>query len=552
MSTAVVGIAGTASAAPWEMPAAPFTFSTEIGADVDYVGSYLEIQSDTPCTITWQLDGAAGGAGKNGTSQAVPGSQGGRYVVTTDADDTNVFQLYPGTAGTDAPLDGGTSGHGGTNGAEYADGQNGTYDGSTYGGGGGAASIVTLGGEPFLGAFGGDGGLVRNQDGFDGGVGGLDNEYLDESGSIDVDGSGTAETQDGVISGAVTCTTEEPTPVLATAPGAPALQDYPEVGDGTAKVRFTPGANSNVGGISWKYQLDGGAWTAFTPGYTNNDDLTLSLSALTNLKTYQVAVRGVVDGVEGAPSAAVSFTPFRPVDAPASVSATVGVSSVRISWTPAVDASGTVKYTAFATPEGAQSSSETVECTTADASATSCVVGVKPGRTYWYGVVGVDAGNNEGEFLSAEGATAVVPGPTAAASLPKADGTLTSNATNGRAAAGGQVTISGTGFLPGSTVALVVYSTPVNLGEAVVLADGTFSATVTLPKNMVDGTHHLVATGVDANGNTRNLVVEVTVSGGTAVLASTGFSALPYAGAGALALLAGGGFLVAARRRTAA
>jgi hypothetical protein len=92
--------------------------------------------------------------------------------------------------------------------------------------------------------------------------------------------------------------------------------------------------------------------------------------------------------------------------------------------------------------------------------------------------------------------------------------------------AGAQVTISGTGFLPGSTVELVVYSTPVKLGTAVVLAEGTFSAAVTVPANLTNGIHHLVATGVDVNGNVRNLVVEVTVSGGTAVLALTGFSAL--------------------------
>ena len=75
---------------------------------------------------------------------------------------------------------------------------------------------------------------------------------------------------------------------------------------------------------------------------------------------------------------------------------------------------------------------------------------------------------------------------------------------------------------------------------------------MTLPQSLEKGVHHLVATGVDVNGNVRNLVVEVTVSGGTAVLAVTGFSALPYAGAGALALLAGGGLLVVSRRRQAA
>ncbi|SDY39750.1 hypothetical protein SAMN05661080_03352 [Modestobacter sp. DSM 44400] len=71
---------------------------------------------------------------------------------------------------------------------------------------------------------------------------------------------------------------------------------------------------------------------------------------------------------------------------------------------------------------------------------------------------------------------------------------------------------------------------------------------------LANGTHHLVAAGVDVNGDPRYLVTEVPVSGGTAVvtaagLAYTGFTPLPFIGAGALALLAGAGLLVASRRR---
>ena len=50
---------------------------------------------------------------------------------------------------------------------------------------------------------------------------------------------------------------------------------------------------------------------------------------------------------------------------------------------------------------------------------------------------------------------------------------------------------------------------------------------MTLPKALANGVHHLVASGVDVDGNARNLVVEVTVCGGAAVLANTGFSAAP-------------------------
>jgi hypothetical protein len=325
-------------------------------------------------------------------------------------------------------------------------------------------------------------------------------------------------------------------------------------GDGTAKFWFTPGkegqdANEQYVRSAYEYQLDGGAWTGFTPGNTGTDDLTGTLTDLTNMKKYSLAVRATSAAGTSAASAAVTFTPFRPTAAPASVSASVGVTSVRISWTPPADAAGVVDYVAFAIPEGAQSDGELVVCETAG---TSCTVAVKAGRAYSYGVASRDALGNEGDRVFGENPTAVVPASAISATLPKSNGTLTSSDTDGKVVAGEQITISGKDFLPGSTVELVVYSTPVKLGEAVVLADGSFSATVALPKSLTNGTHHLVAAGVDVNGNPRNLVVEVTVSGGTAVLASTGFSALPYAGAGVLALLAGGGLMVAARRRSAA
>jgi hypothetical protein len=132
---------------------------------------------------------------------------------------------------------------------------------------------------------------------------------------------------------------------------------------------------------------------------------------------------------------------------------------------------------------------------------------------------------------------------------------MTSSDTDGALTAGEQITLSGTGYLPNSTVDLYVYSTPTKVGTAVADEAGNFTATVTLPASLANGTHHLVAAGVDPSGNPRYLVVEVTVSGGTAVvtaaggLAYTGFSALPFVGGGLLTLVAGAGLLVASRRR---
>jgi hypothetical protein len=201
-------------------------------------------------------------------------------------------------------------------------------------------------------------------------------------------------------------------------------------------------------------------------------------------------------------------------------------------------------------PDGAQSSADMVTCQTADATGTSCTVTVKPGFAYGYGVNGIDAAGNYGYGIFGDAPTAVVPASSAPATLPKASGPLTSSDRDSKVTVGAQVTLSGSGYQPGSVVELVVYSTPVSLGSVVADANGAFSATVTLPASMANGKHHLVSVGVDAAGNPRYLVSEIIVSGGTG-LAYTGFSPAPYLGGGAALLLAGAGLIVAGRRRRA-
>jgi hypothetical protein len=332
----------------------------------------------------------------------------------------------------------------------------------------------------------------------------------------------------------------------AVAPSAPVVSEWVEEGDTTAKFTFTPGAEGDAPPTSWEYQLDGGTWTTFTTGFTGSDDLTGTLTGLTNLHEYTLSVRAVSSAGNGAASAPVTFMPFHSLSAPTGVTGTVGVTSIRISWQPSADA-GVASYEAYANPENAQSSANVVLCTT-DASGRACTVQVPAGQAYWVGVAAVDAAGNRGDGASPETVTAVVPASATPATLPAASAPLTSSDADGKVKVGEQVTLTGDGYLAGSNVELIVYSTPVSLGTVQAGADGRFTATVTLPAGLANGTHHLVASGVDAAGNPRYLVSEITVSGGTG-LAYTGFSALPYIGAGALALLAGGGLLVASRRR---
>jgi hypothetical protein len=137
--------------------------------------------------------------------------------------------------------------------------------------------------------------------------------------------------------------------------------------------------------------------------------------------------------------------------------------------------------------------------------------------------------------------------------VPDASGPLTGPGSP--VTAGRQVTLSGSGYLPGSSVDLYVYSTPVKLGTTTADAHGAFSATVALPENLAAGTHHLVAAGVDQGGSPRYLVLAVTVAGEraaiTAGLASTGAAPLPLLGGAAVLLLAGTTLVLLGRRRHA-
>ena len=67
-------------------------------------------------------------------------------------------------------------------------------------------------------------------------------------------------------------------------------------------------------------------------------------------------------------------------------------------------------------------------------------------------------------------------------------------------APGKTVTVSGSGYAPGSSVTVVIYSTPQVLTTVVADASGNFTVEVTVPAGLAAGSHTLVASGVDTNG----------------------------------------------------
>ena len=70
----------------------------------------------------------------------------------------------------------------------------------------------------------------------------------------------------------------------------------------------------------------------------------------------------------------------------------------------------------------------------------------------------------------------------------------------GTQAAGSPLTVSGAGLESGSTVEVTVHSVPTLLGRITVGSNGSFSQVFSLPPGLQAGSHHLIVTGIGANG----------------------------------------------------
>jgi len=108
------------------------------------------------------------------------------------------------------------------------------------------------------------------------------------------------------------------------------------------------------------------------------------------------------------------------------------------------------------------------------------------------------------------------------------------------AGAGSSITVTGTGFEPGESVAIELHSTPVLLGTVIANSSGAISGTFTIPASAPEGSHSLVltgsVTGVSSGG--------ITIGG---PLAFTGTNPVPL-GLGAVALVGIGIGLILRRR----
>jgi hypothetical protein len=516
MSTALLGVTGIASAAPTPT----WTFSGSSPSVVVPAGI---------CAIDVDMVGGAGGA----DSDTGPGGAGGHLVaegISVQAGET--LHLFVGAAGGNASST--EVGAGGVSGdPDFAgeDGYDNVPDGFYGGGGGSSSAIVAVGedGEYVIAeAFGGDG----SDAGFGGAGAGFG--YNDADTDVTFDDEATSTGAPSISGTGVACVADAP------------YVNYVAPGNGSATVNFVPQSDNGIPVTRWEYSVDDGDTWATLSTTPDRSGFEGTITGLVNEQTYAVSVRaagGTGDELKGEASESQEVTPYVPLAAPTNVSVTTTTSRVTISWTAVPGQVKGYDVGWFAGQMGDQG------CATAP-TVTTCSFNVPAGSGYEIGVRAIDMQDRPGVYASQTGIT--VPGPATPSAVPTQDnGDITGPAGPiSKITAGQKITLQGTGFAPNSTVQLLVYSSPVSLGTVVTDENGSFSVEVTVPANLANGTHHLVATGVDANGNVRNLVIAVTVSGGVATLATTGFDAVPVAVGGGLVLLTGAGLLVGARRRS--
>jgi hypothetical protein len=116
---------------------------------------------------------------------------------------------------------------------------------------------------------------------------------------------------------------------------------------------------------------------------------------------------------------------------------------------------------------------------------------------------------------------------------------------------GARITVQGSGFVPGSTVELFVYSAPEPLGTTTADADGAISVGVVIPADLELGAHTIVARGfsADARDNGYGIAALAVVA---PALSSTGVQGelLAPLVAVLMLLVLGAAGVVYARRRT--
>ncbi|WP_412735879.1 fibronectin type III domain-containing protein [Krasilnikovia sp. MM14-A1259] len=259
-------------------------------------------------------------------------------------------------------------------------------------------------------------------------------------------------------------------------------------------------------------------------------------------EVYAVAMNGVEQSAPAFAAGPVTAggTPPAP-DAPTITTVTAGRGTLTVSWDKvqfATSFTATAVATDGVSPGGTcHESAKSLSCTIKDLSAAV---------TYRVTVTATGLGGTSPSSAVATGVPTGV--PTTPPQPPTNAPTLASDVARGETpAAGSHITVSGHGFKPGTTVEVALYSAPRVLARPVVAANGSFSATVTIPATY-KGEHTFVATGTSPNGRVRYLALPVTIAAAGTGLPVTGSPVTALALFG-LATVTAGGFAVFTTRR---
>ncbi|MFK4731600.1 fibronectin type III domain-containing protein [Agromyces mediolanus] len=266
-------------------------------------------------------------------------------------------------------------------------------------------------------------------------------------------------------------------------------------GNRTLTVKFTPPANDGGSPISdYEYSIDGGK-TWISAGTTTSP---IVIEGLGNGVPRQVAVRAVTDAGPGAASPAQTATPVLQ---------------------PIRTASGALPKLAAGTAASTLSGVDEPVSTSTDGDTF-----VISGDGF---AVRVQAVGPDGKPVALVNGTLAVP-------------------------AGGSLRISGAGFQGGSALDFWLLGAELGLGEATANADGTFTATLSLPKGVRLGAETLQINGLSPDGGVRSIVTGITIVAAND-LATTGrdvsVEAVALTAGGALLLLLAGIWISVITRR---